>query len=118
MRMIGVDVGGTFTDLVLCDTQSRRIATHKVSTTPDDPSEAVIAGIREICAANDVEPASVTYVLHGTTTATNAVLEGKGARTGMITNEGFRDIVHIGRHQRLQQGEELGIHRQGHACQL
>jgi N-methylhydantoinase A len=102
MKMIGVDVGGTFTDLIYCDMHSGDVAIHKVSTTPQDPSVGVMTGIREICARNGIEPADVDYVLHGTTTATNAVLEHKGAHTGMITNEGFRDIIHIARHQRAE----------------
>ena len=100
MKSIGVDVGGTFTDLVYCDMATGTLAIHKVSTTPDDPSRGVMTGIRELCAANGVDPAAIDYVFHGTTTATNAVLEDKGARAGLITNEGFRDIIHIGRHQR------------------
>ena len=102
MRMIGVDVGGTFTDIIYSDMTSGTLAIHKVSTTPEDPSLAIIQGIREICVDNDVAPESIDYVLHGTTTATNAVLENKGARTGMVTNSGFRDIVHIARHQRVE----------------
>ncbi len=102
MKMIGVDVGGTFTDLIYCDMHSGDVAIHKVATTPHDPSEGVMTGVREICALNNVDPAALGYVLHGTTTATNAVLEHKGARTGMITNEGFRDILHIARHQRVE----------------
>jgi N-methylhydantoinase A len=102
MRTIGVDVGGTFTDLVYCDIDTGAIAIHKVSTTPDDPSRGVMAGIGELCAANAVDPGSVDYIFHGTTTATNAVLEHKGAVSGMITNEGFRDIIHIARHQRVE----------------
>jgi len=100
--MIGVDVGGTFTDIIYSDMTSGTLAIHKVSTTPEDPSLAIIQGIREICVDNDVAPESIDYVLHGTTTATNAVLENKGARTGMVTNSGFRDIVHIARHQRVE----------------
>jgi len=102
MKTIGVDVGGTFTDLVYCDMTSGDIAIHKVSTTPDDPSRGVMLGITELCAANDVEPSSIDYVFHGTTTATNSVLENKGAKAGLITNDGFRDIIHIGRHQRVE----------------
>jgi N-methylhydantoinase A len=102
MKTIGVDVGGTFTDLVYCDMTTGDIAIHKVSTTPDDPSRGVMVGIRELCSANSVDPAQIDYVFHGTTTATNAVLENKGAKAGMITNEGFRDIIHIGRHQRVE----------------
>ncbi len=102
MRLIGVDVGGTFTDIVFCDTDSGRIAVNKVSTTPADPSEGVMAGILGLCAAEGIAPGTLHTVLHGTTTATNAVLEGKGARTGMVTNEGFRDVLHIARHQRVE----------------
>src|SRR5262249_4803781 len=102
MRTIGVDVGGTFTDLVFCDQATGGIAIHKVSTTPEDPSRGVMTGIAELCVANAVDPGSVDYVFHGTTTATNAVLEHKGAVSGMITNEGFRDIIHIARHQRVE----------------
>ena len=102
MKTIGVDVGGTFTDVVYCDLDTGRIAIHKVSTTPDDPSRAIIQGIAEICRDNGVAAGDIDYVLHGTTTATNAVLEHKGARAGMLTNEGFRDIIHIARHQRAE----------------
>ncbi len=102
MKIIGVDVGGTFTDLILCDMKKHRVWTHKVSTTPQDPSIGVMTGIAEICAGNGVDPGEIDHVFHGTTTATNAVLENKGALTGLITNEGFRDVIHIGRHQRVQ----------------
>lgn len=102
MKTIGVDVGGTFTDLVLCDMTTGEVAIHKVATTPDDPSRGVMEGINELCAANGISPSDVNYVFHGTTTATNAVLENKGARAGIITNEGFRDITHIARHQRVE----------------
>ena len=102
MYLIGVDVGGTFTDIVFADTDSGRSLIHKVPTTPDDPSRGVIAGIVELCARHDVPRAAIDHVLHGTTIATNAVLEHRGAVTGMITTEGYRDIVHIGRHQRPQ----------------
>ena len=103
MKTIGVDVGGTFTDLVYCDMATGQVAIHKVSTTPDDPSRAILQGIAEICARQRRRSRrDIDYVLHGTTTATNAVLEHKGARAGMLTNEGFRDIIHIARHQRAE----------------
>jgi N-methylhydantoinase A len=102
MKVIGVDVGGTFTDIVLCDMASGRIAIHKVATTPDNPSRGVIQGVVEICRENEIPVGEIDFVLHGTTTATNAVLEHKGARTGMVTNDGFRDIIHIARHQRVE----------------
>lgn len=102
MIMVGVDVGGTFTDLVLANMQTAQQVIHKVPTTPHDPSVGVLQGVVELCALVGVNPGEVRYVLHGTTTATNAVLEHKGARTGLITNDGFRDILHIARHQRVE----------------
>lgn len=102
MKIIGVDVGGTFTDLILADMTDGTQIIHKVPTTPDDPSRGVMTGIAGICALAGTTPAEISLVLHGTTTATNAVLEHKGARTGLVTNEGFRDILHIGRHQRVE----------------
>lgn len=100
MKTIGVDVGGTFTDLIYLDPETGDMGIHKVSTTPDDPSQGVMTGLKALMEQRGIDPAQVTQLLHGTTTATNAVLEGKGARAGMITNDGFRDILHIGRHQR------------------
>ncbi len=102
MKVIGVDIGGTFTDLMLYDTASGAVAVHKLRSTPDDPGVALIGGIREICGANGVATSEIDAVYHGTTVATNAVLQHRGAVAGMITTEGFRDVVHIGRHQRPQ----------------
>jgi N-methylhydantoinase A/oxoprolinase/acetone carboxylase beta subunit len=102
MKLIGVDVGGTFTDVMYGDTESQAVAIHKIPTTPDDPSKGVIQGMSEICQSSNVERGAIDHVLHGTTIATNAVLEYKGARTGMVTTAGYRDILHIGRHQRPQ----------------
>ena len=101
MKSIGVDVGGTFTDLVYCD-MATGASVHKVATTPADPSLGVMAGIARALRRGGRAPSAIDYVFHGTTTATNAVLEHKGARTGMITNEGFRDILQIARHQRVE----------------
>jgi N-methylhydantoinase A/oxoprolinase/acetone carboxylase beta subunit len=102
MQLIGVDVGGTFTDIVFADTDSGQSLIHKVPTTPDDPARGVIAGIVELCARHGLPREAIDHVLHGTTIGTNAVLEHKGAVTGMITTAGYRDITHIGRHQRPQ----------------
>lgn len=101
MILIGVDVGGTFTDIILADTVKTRLAVHKLPTTLD-PSEGVVNGIQELCSREGVAMDTVNYLFHGTTVATNAMLEHKGARTGMITTKGYRDIIHIGRHQRPQ----------------
>src|SRR6266478_4649033 len=102
MRLIGVDVGGTFTDIVFADTATGQTLIHKVPTTRDDPSRGVVAGIAELCSRSDIRRDAVDHVFHGTTIGTNAVLEHDGAVTGMITTAGYRDVVHIGRHQRPQ----------------
>ncbi len=100
MLLIGVDVGGTFTDVVYTDTEAGIVEIHKVPSTPADPSTAVVSGIEALCRRLEVDPARIDHVLHGTTVATNAVLQHDGAEAGMITTKGYRDILHIGRHQR------------------
>ncbi|MEM1161300.1 MAG: hydantoinase/oxoprolinase family protein, partial [Pseudomonadota bacterium] len=102
MRLIGVDVGGTFTDIVLHDTDSGATHINKVPTTPENPALGVLGGVTALCDRFGVDRDSIDHVYHGTTTATNAILEHDGAECGMITNEGYRDILHIGRHQRPQ----------------
>ncbi len=102
MIILGVDIGGTFTDIYLVDNETGEQTIHKVSTTPDDPSEGALTGIEEICSMTSTPPEAVDYVLHGTTIATNAVLEYDGVETGMLTTENYRDVIHIGRHQRPQ----------------
>src|SRR3979409_2705331 len=101
-RLIGVDGGGTFTDLVYADTDAGATAVHKISTTPDDPSRGVVAGLTALCDKYGIARDTIDVVFHGTTIATNAILEHDGAVTGMITTGGYRDILHIGRHQRPQ----------------
>lgn len=102
MKLVGVDVGGTFTDIVYSDTDKKVIFIHKTATIPEDPSIGVAEGISQLLEKHGVSPQAVDHVLHGTTIATNAILEHKGALTGLITTEGYRDILHIGRHQRPQ----------------
>src|SRR5262245_41446521 len=100
MRVVGVDIGGTFTDFMLYDTESGAVHVHKVASTPDGPERAMVSGLGELCGAAGLSASDVTGVFHGTTIATNAVLEHEGAVVGMITTRGYRDVVHIGRHQR------------------
>lgn len=100
MLLVGIDIGGTFTDLALYDSDREHVEVHKVRSTPDDPGRALVSGIVELCEQAGVSPEDLAGVLHGTTVATNAVLEHQGAVTGMVTTEGVRDVVHIGRHQR------------------
>ena len=96
---LGVDVGGTFTDLLLVDDEEGDLYRVKTPSTPADPSEGVLVGIRRICDESGVEPSELGFVMHGTTVATNAMLEAKGARVGLITTQGFGQILHLARSQ-------------------
>ena len=97
---LGVDVGGTFTDLFLVgDEGSGTQYRVKTPSTPADPSEGVLVGVRRICEESGVAMGDVRNILHGTTVATNAVLESKGARVGLITTQGFAQILHLARSQ-------------------
>jgi N-methylhydantoinase A len=94
---LGVDVGGTFTDVLLIETASGTIHTAKVPSTPDDSSLGVLNGIARVCERAGVDPAAISHVTHGTTVATNAVLTGRGARVGLITTRGYRQVLQIAR---------------------
>ena len=96
---LGVDVGGTFTDLFLVDDGDHRQWRVKTPSTPSDPSQGVLTGVARICEAAGIAPADLGNVVHGTTVATNAVLESKGARVGLITTQGFGQILHLARSQ-------------------
>ena len=97
---LGVDVGGTFTDLFLVsDGNGGGQYRVKTPSTPADPSEGVIAGVRRICEEAGIDVGDLRNILHGTTVATNAVLESKGARVGLITTQGFKQILHLARSQ-------------------
>src|SRR5436305_13641708 len=93
---IGVDVGGTFTDLLALDPESGVFRVAKVASTPEDQSVGFIAGLSVL----ETDLAAVAALVHGTTVATNPVLEGKGARCGLITTAGFRDVLELGRRTR------------------
>lgn len=97
---VGVDVGGTFTDLVLFDGRSGRQVFAKVPSTPADPAEGIIRGLLSALEAAGASPAEVGYFAHGSTVATNALLEGRGARVGLVTTAGFKDLLEIGRQTR------------------
>jgi N-methylhydantoinase A/oxoprolinase/acetone carboxylase beta subunit len=97
---IGVDIGGTFTDVVLWDLANSRTEKTKLLTTPEDPSRAVMAGISSILGTCGVAPGEVDTVIHGTTLVANALIERKGVTTGLITTRGFRDVLEIGREWR------------------
>ena len=97
---IGIDIGGTFTDFLLVDSVTGSFAVHKALTTPHDPSQAVLDGLRTLLDSTGVAPSAVTQIVHGTTLVTNALIERKGAVTGLLTTKGFRDAVEIGREHR------------------
>ena len=96
------DIGGTFTDFVLHDAANDVTHTLKIPSTPDDPGQAVISGFNELLQLTGTKAEALSGVLHATTIATNAILERKGAATGLITTEGFRDVLIIGRQKRYE----------------
>jgi len=97
---IGIDVGGTFTDVVLISNETGDVSVAKVLNRHDDRAETVVSGIERLLGEADVEPADIDWISHGTTITTNAVIERKGAKTALITNKSFRDILEIGRFAR------------------
>lgn len=100
MYRIGVDVGGTFTDFTLLDEPSGEVHFYKTPSTPHDPSEAIENGLRGMLDGLGFAPGDVSYLGHGTTVATNIVIERRGARTGLVTTKGFRDVLELGRQAR------------------
>jgi N-methylhydantoinase B/oxoprolinase/acetone carboxylase alpha subunit len=103
MVRVGVDTGGTFTDLVRLDAHG--MAVHKVRSTPDDPARAILAGIAALMGVE-----TVNEVIHGSTVATNAVLERKGARVALVTTKGFEDVLAIGRYRSIASMSGLHTH--------
>jgi len=97
---IGIDVGGTFTDFTLLREADGRVGFHKVASTPQDPSEAIARGIADLLETHRIAPPEVAHVGHGTTVATNLVIERRGAVAGLLTTRGFRDVLEIGRQVR------------------
>jgi len=94
---LGVDVGGTFTDLLLVNEQSGDLHTAKVPSTPEDSSIGVFNGITKVCSIANIDPSDITSVMHGTTVATNTILTGTGAKVGLITTKGYRQVLQIAR---------------------
>jgi N-methylhydantoinase A len=94
---LGVDVGGTFTDLLLIDEQTGTTHTAKVPSTPEDSSIGVLNGVARICDESGVDPTAIKLVMHGTTVATNAVLTGRGARVGLVTTAGYEQTLQVAR---------------------
>src|SRR6056297_284781 len=100
MYRIGIDVGGTFTDFTLLAEDSGALSYFKVPSTPADPSEAIETGLAEMVDAFGYAPGAVSFLAHGTTVATNIVIQRKGARTALLTTRGFRDVLELGRQAR------------------
>ena len=94
---IGIDTGGTFTDVVAVDEQSGEVVTTKTPSTPADPAEGFLAGIDKVLGAMGLDGSAVSAVSHGTTVATNKLLEGKVENLGFITTEGYRHVLEIAR---------------------
>lgn len=94
---LGVDVGGTFTDILLVNDVSGETFTAKVPSTPTDSSIGVLNGINKVCSLSEINPEEITHVLHGTTVATNTILTNTGARVGLVTTKGFKQILQIAR---------------------
>jgi N-methylhydantoinase A len=105
-RVVGIDVGGTFTDLYYTDSQSGIEKILKVPSTPDDPSRGLLDALRMA----DIDPRELDALLHGTTIATNAIIERKGARCALVTTRGFRDILELGRRDRPTMYGLTGVH--------
>jgi N-methylhydantoinase A len=99
---LGIDIGGTFTDMVLFDPSTGQQFNWKQLTTPDEPSEGVIRGTEALIGRTGVKPEDINRVVHATTLFTNAMIERKGAPTGLITTEGFRDVLEIGRERKFE----------------
>ena len=97
---IGVDIGGTFTDFALLDEGSGALAIHKQLTTPDDPARAVVEGVPALLRKAGVAMSAVGTLVHGTTLVTNALIERKGAVTGMLVTRGFADALDIAKERR------------------
>ena len=101
MYRLGYDIGGTFTDLILVDEAGGAAHTAKVPSTPAAPADGALDGLRRLTRAAGVAPAAVDHLAHGSTVALNAILEGKAARVGLLTTDGFRDVLEIGRLTRV-----------------
>jgi len=99
---LGIDIGGTFTDLVIHDPRDGRAVIWKESTTPDDPARGALAGTRRVLEKAAARPEEIGRIVHATTLFTNALIERKGARTGLLTTAGFRDVLEIGRERKYE----------------
>ena len=97
---VGIDIGGTFTDFVLFDSNRQKLVLHKSLTTASDPSHGAMLGIEALLEKSNLELQEVTQVVHGTTLATNSIIERKGANLGFLATKGFLDVLEMGTEQR------------------
>ncbi len=95
--IIGVDVGGTFTDFIALDDERGTVHVHKMLSTPENPARAILDGLRTLAEERGLPLAEVAHLAHGTTVGTNALIQRRGAAVALITTEGFRDLLEIGR---------------------
>ena len=94
---LGVDVGGTFTDVLLINEETGETWMEKVQSTPFDSSLGVLQGIDRVCTVANIQPESISQIMHGTTVATNAILQSTGAKIGLVTTRGYKQMLQIGR---------------------
>ena len=116
---MGVDIGGTFTDVVI-EVESKQFST-KVLTTYIAPENAIIDGLHQVCAKAGVAPSDIGQIIHGTTLATNALIERRGAKTALITTEGFRDVIEMRTESRFEQYDlnlTLALNRPCHQMRI
>src|SRR5271165_4832 len=93
---VGLDIGGTFTDFILVDSATNAVRLHKCLTTPHDPAEGALAGLFELLAEAALQFDQIDELVHGTTLVTNAIIERRGVKVGLLTTKGFRDSVEMG----------------------
>ncbi len=109
--IVGIDIGGTFTDLIAFDERTHALYAHKELTTPEEPNRAVAAGMRKLFTSNALDIATVKRVVHATTLFSNALIERRGAQVGLITTEGFRDTIEIARERNIAIREDGDLMR-------
>src|SRR6185369_451696 len=95
--IVGCDVGGTFTDFYIYEEASGEFFVHKTPSTPDNPARAIVEGLRELCRTRKIAPSTIRRIEHGTTVATNCLIQRRGGKVALITTRGFRDLLEIGR---------------------
>ena len=105
--VVGVDIGGTFTDLVALDTETRRVVSAKVLTTPQDPNRAVAAGLPALFGRHGLDRTRVLRVVHATTLFANALVQRQGARVGLIATAGFADVLQLRRERVRRPGARI-----------